>query len=175
MAKIIYKKGMEEQNRLSAIEGIEINLLNGQKALIYPKYAQKQLLTEEQINKWDAANETEIKALKVENTNDRTDALLKIGSPAAEWVSRFYSDEHGIFHLPSLLAAMEIQDQKEEIDTLAETIDGAAFLKDYTTHIRSCSRCSAAFSWCANGGAGGAYYFDHRASYCLVVPTILYK
>ena len=38
MAKIIYKKGMEEQNSLSSIEGIEIDLLNGQKALIYPKY-----------------------------------------------------------------------------------------------------------------------------------------
>lgn len=34
MAKIIYKEGCECQNRLECIEGIEIELLNGQKALI---------------------------------------------------------------------------------------------------------------------------------------------
>lgn len=39
MARIIYKEGCEGQNRLESIEGIEIDLLNGQKALIYPKYA----------------------------------------------------------------------------------------------------------------------------------------
>lgn len=54
MTKIIYKKGMEGQNRLSCIEGIEIDLLNGQKALIYPKYAERQMLTREQVSKWSA-------------------------------------------------------------------------------------------------------------------------
>ena len=39
MVKIVYKEGKEGQNKLSSIEGIEINLINGQKALIYPKYA----------------------------------------------------------------------------------------------------------------------------------------
>ena len=29
MARIIYKDGCEDQNRLECIEGIEINLLNG--------------------------------------------------------------------------------------------------------------------------------------------------
>lgn len=38
MARIIYKEGSEGQNTLESIEGIEIDLLNGQKALIYPKY-----------------------------------------------------------------------------------------------------------------------------------------
>lgn len=33
MARIIYKEGLEGQNRLECIEGIEIELLNGQKAL----------------------------------------------------------------------------------------------------------------------------------------------
>ena len=35
MAKIIYKEGFEGQNEL---ECIEIELLNDQKALVYPKY-----------------------------------------------------------------------------------------------------------------------------------------
>ena len=44
MARIIYKDGCEGQNRLECIEGIEIDLLNGQKALIYPKYSNEELL-----------------------------------------------------------------------------------------------------------------------------------
>lgn len=44
MARIIYKNGCEGQNRLECIEGIEIDLLNGQKALIYPKYSNEELL-----------------------------------------------------------------------------------------------------------------------------------
>lgn len=175
MAKIIYKEGCEGQNKLSCIEGIEIELLNGQKALIYPKYSQKQLLTEEQISKWDVKNETEIEALKVEDTNEKTVSLFKIGSPAANWALQFVTEKKIQFRLPSLLAALEIQHQKEEIDVLAETIDGANFLKDYTTHIRSCSRCSAAYSWCSNGGSNNAQGFDHRSDLCVVVPTILYR
>ncbi len=63
-AKILYKAGYEGQNRLECIEGIEIELLNGQKALIYPKYAVRQMLSSEQIDKWDAKELTEIRALK---------------------------------------------------------------------------------------------------------------
>ena len=44
MARIIYKEGLEGQNSLKCIEGIEIDLLNGQKALIYPKYSNEELL-----------------------------------------------------------------------------------------------------------------------------------
>lgn len=39
MAKIVYKKGLEGQNKIDCIEGIEIEMMNGQCALIYPKYA----------------------------------------------------------------------------------------------------------------------------------------
>lgn len=41
MARIIYKDGCEARKRLECIEGIEIDLLNGQKALIYPKYSEE--------------------------------------------------------------------------------------------------------------------------------------
>lgn len=49
MAKIIYKEGCEDQNKLFCIEGIEVELLNGQKALIYPKYAEMQMLKPERF------------------------------------------------------------------------------------------------------------------------------
>lgn len=59
MARIIYKEGLEGLNRLECIEGIEIELLNGQKALIYPKYAERALLEREKIREWRATKKTE--------------------------------------------------------------------------------------------------------------------
>lgn len=174
MAKIIYKKRMEGQNKLSCIEGIEINLLNGQKALIYPKYAERQMLNPEKISKWSAENEIEIEALKVEDTNGKTAVLLNLGSPAAAWVSLFGSDKYGNFCLPSLLAAMEIQHQKAEIDALAETIEGADLLRNFTSFVWSCSRCNYIGCWCScsNDAYANFLYLDDS---CLVVPTILYR
>lgn len=175
MAKIIYKKGMEGQNKLSCIEGIEIELLNGQKALIYPKYAERQMLTREQISKWSAKDETEIEALKVTDTTLATQQLFALESPAALWVARFHdSDKCRIFCLPSLLAAMELQHQKAEIDALAETIEGADLLRDFTSHVWSCSRYGAYYCWCANGGGGFASVIYFLSYSYLVVPTILY-
>lgn len=175
MAKIIYKNGMEGQNNLSCIGGIEIELLNGQKALIYPKYAERQMLTREQISKWSAKDETGIEALKVTDTTLATQQLFALDSPAALWVARFHdSDKCRIFCLPSLLAAMELQHQKEEIDALAETIEGADLLRDFTSSVWSCSRYYAGGGWCAYGGSGYAYgsylYFSH-----LAVPLVLYR
>lgn len=167
MAKIIYQKGCEGQNKLSCIEGIEIELLNGQKALIYPKYAEKQMLKSEQIIKWGAEKETEIEALKVTDTTFATQQLFALDSPAAWWVARCR-----IFCLPSLLAAMEIQHQKEEIDALAETIKGADLLGDFTSGVWSCSRCGVNSCWYDYGDGGYAYRrLLHDA--CLAVPTLL--
>lgn len=174
MAKIIYKEGLEGQNKLECIEGIEIELLNGQKALIYPKYAERPLLEREKISKWGAPEETEIEALKVEDTYSRTVALLNADSPAAEWISQFGSDRYEIFYLPSLLAAMEIQHQKNDIDELAETIEGADLLRDFTSDVWSCSRYIENYGWIANGDSGFAGYNYLYYSY-LAVPLVLYR
>lgn len=172
MAKIIYKKGMEGQNKLSCIEGIEIELLNGQKALIYPKYAERQMLKLEQISKWSAKSETEIEALKVTDTTLATQQLFALDSPAAWWVARFH--EYRIFCLPSLLAAMEIQCQKKEIDALAKTIEGADLLRDFTSNVWSCSRSGSRFGLHAHGSVGYALNGLLSTSY-LAVPTLLYR
>lgn len=174
MARIIYKKGLDGQNRLESIEGIEIELLNGQKVLIYPKYAELPLLTEKNIKSWNAKEISEIDALKKESNHLATKELLKCGSPAAEYVSNFHSDKHSIFALPTLLAAMEIQYQRNDIDILAETIDGADLLRDFINCIWSCSRCSESDGWFVNGDCGFAYNNGLCESY-MVVPTILYK
>lgn len=175
MAKIIYKKGMEGQNKLSCIEGIEIDLLNGQKALIYPKYAERKMLTSEQISMWRAKNETEIVALKVEDTYDKTATLYGLDSPAAEWVLNCWCEKYGQFYLPSLLAAMEIQHQKAEIDALAETIEGADLLRDFATLVWSCSRSGVYSCWCANDDGRSYSHTTLLYDTFLVVPTILYK
>ena len=178
MAKIIYRKGMEGQNKLSCIEGIEIGLLNGQKALIFPKYSKEYLMQSDQIDKWNARALSEIEALKVEDTNEETGSLAKIGSPAAEWVLHFWADSNSVFCLPSLLAAMEIQHQKAEIDALAETIEGADLLRDFTSSVWSCSRTSLNGGWFASGGyvyAGSSVNGGSLGSACLAVPTILYR
>lgn len=173
MARIIYKVGCEGQNKLSCIEGIEIELLNGQKALIYPKYAKRLMLKPEQISKWNAEEKTEIEALKVTDATIVTEHLRSLDSPAAVWASRFYSDNHGIFLLPSLLAALEIQHQRKEIDALAETIEGADLLRDCFSILWSCSWYSEIGCWVSTGLQGCATS-DPR-NLCLVVPTILYR
>ena len=173
MARIIYKEGYEGQNRLECIEGIEIELLNGQKALIYPKYSKEVMLPGENIKNYGQAPDTEIAALKETENECLTDELHDCGSPAAEFVQKFYSDKYGRFHLPTLIAAMELQDQKNDIDELAGTIDGTDRLSNFTSIVWSCSRSCRISGWLASGNGGcslddGLYY-----SY-LAVPVILY-
>lgn len=174
MAKIIYKIGYEEQNKLSCIEGIEIDLLNGQKALIYPKYSEEMFLPYKKRVQWKAEEISQIEALKVTDTNNVTQQLLALESPAALWVTKFRSDVHGIFCLPSLLAALELQHQKDDIDALAETIEGADLLRDFTFGIISCARCDVGDYWSA--GEGGRVCSGGMGSLLgLVVPIILYR
>lgn len=174
MARIVYKKGLEGQNTLKSIEGIEIELLNGQKALIYPKYSEEVMLPENKIASWNAKETIKIEALKKEDNLWATGALLRCGSPAAEHVSNFRSDKYGIFGLPTLLAALELNHQKEDIDALAETIEGADLLRDFTIYVWSCSRCDKYLGWIANdvyGIASGDFLYAS----CLAVPVVLYK
>lgn len=174
MARIIYKEGCNGQNRLESIEGIEIDLFNGQKALVYPKYSEEAMLPANKIASWDAKSVSEIDALKKDENLWATGVLLKYGSPAAEFVSKFHSDKHSLFGLPTLLAAMEIQDQKDDIDALAKTIEGADLLRDFNSNVWSCSRCGENYGWFANGSGGFAGGNGLCYSY-LAVPLVLYR
>lgn len=174
MARLIYKEGFEGQNRLECIEGIEIELLNGQKALVYPKYTEEVMLPKDKIASWDATETSEIEALKKEDNSWATGALLSCGSPAAEYVSNFRSDKYGLFALPTLMASMEIQSQKEDIDAIAKTIKGTDLLRDFISCTWSCSRHHKDSGWIASGdyGSASSYYLYARH---LVVPVILYR
>lgn len=174
MAKIIYKEGLEGQNRLECIEGIEISLLNGQKALIYPKYSEEVMLETARIADCDLEVETEIKALKRKENFYATNSFHLLDSPAARFVRQFSIGNRFLFSLPTLLAAMEIQDQKKDIDELAGTIAGADLLRDFTSSVWSCSRYGERSGWIAGGSCGVA----DGCGWCvssLAVPTILYR
>lgn len=171
-ARIIYKDGCEGQNRIECIEGIEISLMNGRKALIYPKYSEEMMLPKENFRYYGQELDTEIAALRETASDCLTNALHDCGSPAAAFVHKFSSEKYGEFYLPTLLAAMEIQDKKSDIDALAETIEGADLLRDYTSVVWSCSRCGELFGWVADGNYGFAAG-DYLCISILAVPLVL--
>ena len=174
MARIIYKNGCEGQNRLECIEGIEIDLLNGQKALIYPKYSNEVLLDPKYRNRWHVGGVSEIAALRLRDNQMATAALLEAGSPAARFVTQFTSERLGRFGLPTLLAAMEITEQEGEIDKLAREIDGADLLEDFSSSVWSCSRCGPGVGWVASGNvgcAGGYLNFRFVAAPLVLLDT----
>lgn len=156
MARIIYKEGLEGQNRLGCIEGIEIDLLNGQRALIYPRYSNEELLDLRDRNRWLDAGNSETRALRLRDNQAATAALLEAGSPAARFVTKYTSERFGRFGLPTLLAALEITEQKSAIDELARKIDGADLLENFYSSVWSCSRCFPNYGWFAYGDFGYA-------------------
>lgn len=174
MARIIYKEGCEGMNRLEYIEGIEIELLNGYKVLVFPKYKVLPLLDEDKIKDWKTSELNEMQALKVIDGKALTDELLELGSPATEFVRQFKFDRRGGFDLPTLLAAGEIADQKKDIDAIAITIEGADLLRDVCSCLWSCCRNLPNLAWLADGHYGlfCRYYLDYDF---LAVPTKIYK
>ena len=68
---------------------------------------------------------------------------------------------------------MELQRQKKEIDVLAETIEGADLLRDYTSYVWSCSRFGESYGWVASGGIGFASSGGFLYGSYLAVPLVL--
>nr|DAQ05603.1 MAG TPA: hypothetical protein [Caudoviricetes sp.] len=172
MARIIYKDGCDGQNRLECIEGIEIDLLNRQKALIYPKYCKEALLDMKDRDRWHDVGVSEIAAFRLTDNQASTSTLLEAGSPAARFVTQFTSERFGRFGLPTMLAALEMTDQKGEIDNLARGIEGADLLESFYSGVWSCSRCNQDYGWIANGGGGYAGSYGLGFKY-VAVPLVL--
>lgn len=75
MARIIYKDGCDGQNRLECIEGIEIDLLNWQRALIYPRYSNEELLDPKDRDRWLDAGISVMHALRLCGLSELADNL----------------------------------------------------------------------------------------------------
>lgn len=173
MAEIIYKKGYDGHKpvTLADIEGISLELLNGETIVVFPKYKDVKFLDSEKISKYTRKNFYEFDALHVKSTDATilTDELLALESPAAKHVR-----ERGAYDLPTLLAAGEILRQREEIDKLARTIEGADLFYDYGSVIWTCCRVNANHAWLANGGGG--FFGSYGMCYSnLAVPVALLK
>lgn len=174
MAKIIYKKGFENQNKLECIEGIEIEMMNGQNALIYPKYEELRLLYYPRIGNWDAKTLTMLQALRIENCTETMDELLEIESPAANYTRQFKSDVYGAFSIPTLFVATEIKYHLEEINDAAKTIEGADLINEYYAAIWSCIRCEWDYGWGVSACYGTICRY-HLSCPRMCIPTIVYK
>lgn len=162
MARIVYKEGFEGQNNLECIEGIEIGLGNGRKALIFPKYARRKILNKNfDLEDWDSEEMTIKQAIASDGGADNEE-LYRISSPAEMFVCAFMTDKWGMRDLPNLLVAVEIQRQWREIDRQAEKIVGADLLRENRGGIWSCAR--------AFGDSCYIVLFDKRVS---IFPDIV--
>lgn len=172
MAKIVYKKGLEGQNKIDCIEGIEIEMMNGQCAFIYPKYADLPMADVENIKEYKEFKISEIDAMKAEDSTGATNKLIALGSPAAGFVRQFNSNIHGPYNLPTLVAAVEISCQSKDINIIAKTIEGADLIED-DPEVSSCFQATDLSMWFAyNGGFVGTTWVDFPTT---SVPTIVYK
>lgn len=145
-AKIIYRKGLEGKNTLDAIEGIEISLNDGHKALVYPKYAECQLICDIfNFEDWEAIEVTEEEALSSSGDKEN-DELYYLNSPAAKYVSQFPSFSFGMRAIPTLAVAKAIVNQMTAIDAQAKKIEGADLLEKELRYgcgsIWSCTRAN---------------------------------
>ena len=153
MAEIIYEEGFEGQNNLDYIEGIEIGLGNEKKTLIYPKYARLSMIDNlNMLTDWDTEEETEQQAYASDGVAE-DEELYRINSPAALFVSKYYTYHNGARCLPTLLIAQTIVDKYKEIDEQAKKIEGADLLSNFIdsrTKIWSCNRASFTCCYGAN-------------------------
>lgn len=172
MARIVYKEGYEGQNRLDCIEGIEIEMMNGQCALIYPKYEELPFADEKNINEYKRIIEKEIDALKAEDSMEATNKLIALGSPSARFVRQFNSNIYGSYNLPTLIAAIEISNQSKDINAIAKTIEGADLIED-DAEISTCFQATNFSRWFAYGGGFLGSTASVYPNTC--VPTIVYK
>lgn len=149
MARIIYKEGFERRNELEYIEGIEIEYGNGRKTLIYPQYARLSMIDNlNMLTDWDAEDVIDVEAYASDGIEEN-DELYRINSPASLFVSKFITHKYGARCLPTLKIAQEVADNCDQIDDLAEKIEGADLLCDFIdskSKIWTCSRAS--FSYC---------------------------
>lgn len=174
-AKIIYRKGFEGQNTLDAIEGIEISLNDGHKALVYPKYAKCQMIYDNfDFEDWDAVEMTKEEALSSSGDKEN-DELYRINSPAAKYVSQFSTFSFGMRNIPTLAVAKAIVNQMTAIDAQAIKIEDADSLENILYYgcgsIWSCSRVD---DRCCYIVKPSGYIYPHYVdsmSYC--VPCVL--
>ena len=163
---IIMKEGCQGQKpTINNIEGIAVPLPDGRQFKLMPKYKNCALLNEDRIAELKNKRYNEAQAIFNNDNKAETDEYLRLDSPAAKHVREFGYD------LPSFTMAAAIVKFIDEINAVAETIEGADII-DEDSYVWTSCRCYARYAWIFYGYYGGAGYFNFYGGN-LAVPVAL--
>ena len=163
---IIMKEGCQGQKpTINNIEGIAVPLPDGRQFKLMPKYKNCALLNEDRIAELKNKRYNEAQAIFNNDNKAETDEYLRLDSPAAKHVREFGYD------LPSFTMAAAIVKFIDEINAVAETIEGADII-DEDSYVWSSCRFSTGYAWFFYGSYGhaGNGYFSYGY---LAVPVAL--
>lgn len=160
------KEGCQGQKpTINNIEGIAVPLPDGRQFKLMPKYKYCALLNEDKISELKNKRYNEAQAIFNNDNKAETDEYLRLDSPAAKHVREFGYD------LPSFTMAAAIVKFIDEINAVAETIEGADIIDEDSVVWTSC-RCNTNLAWFFYGNIGGAYSNYFYYGY-LAVPVAL--
>lgn len=163
---IIMKEGCQGQKpTINNIEGIAVPLPDGRQFKLMPKYKNFALLNEDRIAELNNKRYNEAQAIFNNDNKAETDEYLRLDSPAAKHVRKFEYD------LPSFTMAAAIIKFTDEINAVADTIEGADIIDEDSSVWTSCS-CNTLSAWVFDGNNGSADYDYFYIGY-LAVPVAL--
>ena len=160
------KEGCQGQKpTINNIEGIAVPLPDGRQFKLMPKYKNCALLNDDKISELKNKRYNEAQAIFNNDNKAETDEYLRLDSPAAKHVRKFGYD------LPSFTMVAAIINFTDEINTVAETIEGADIIDEDSNVWTSC-RYNTGSAWVFYGNHGRA----NGSSFCggnLAVPVAL--
>lgn len=158
----------DAEMKLEDIKGIIVPLLNGKRALIYPKFKECPLLPESV--KWNGKQMNECDTLYNDSDGRKeTDDLLVLGSEAAKFVRSVCPGTE--FNLPhNMLILAALYHFWKQFNEIVARIDGASEL---AFPAWSSAMYSSSNAWsCSYRGSFNNRYFYYSF---LCVPCVLYK
>ena len=160
------KEGCQGQKpTINNIEGIAVPLPDGQQFKLMPKYKICALLNENRIAELKNKRYNEAQAIFNNDNKAETDEYLRLDSPAAKHVREFGYD------LPSFTMAAAIVKFIDEINAVADTIEGADII-DEDSHVWTSCRYRTNSAWFFSGYYGNAYNNNFYNGF-LAVPVAL--
>lgn len=158
----------DAEMKLEDIKGIIVPLLNGKRALVYPKFEERPLLPESV--KWNGKQMNECDTLYNDSDGRKeTDDLLALGSEAAKFVRSVCPGTE--FNLPhNMLILAALYHFWQQFNEIVARIDGASEL-DFPAWGSAMG--SSGFAWICYGSGYFSYGYFYYSFMC--VPCVLYK
>lgn len=158
----------DAEMKLEGIKGIIVPLLNGKRALVYPKFKEYPLLPEG--TRWNGKQMNECDTLYNDSDGRKeTDDLLALGSEAAKFVRSVCPGTE--FNLPhNMLILAALYHFCEQFNEIVARIDGASEL---AFPAWSSAMFSSHYAWNYLSYGYFSYHYFCRSFLC--VPCVLYK